>query len=824
MLIKIPVPTGARNVLETDGLAQPVRASCFAAFPSAILAETEGIMRRLLRLLGRILVGLLALGLVALLVGWFWIRGSTLPQYTGRIALKGLSAPVLIEREPSGVAHIKAQSQADMFYALGVAHAQDRLWQMEFQRRVGAGRLSEVLGEATLEQDKFLRTWGFYPAAESAYRSLSPEGKSVIDSYVAGVNAYLATQPPLPVEFRLLSFKPEPWKPADAMVWAKMMSYDLSGNWRGELENYAFRAQGMTPERIAELKPPYPEDAPTVLLSEDLRTAPSPKEKQPAQALLALARSLPQSFTLPSEDRARASNNWVISGAKTTTGKPLLANDPHLGLGAPSVWYLAHLEAPGYNAIGATFPGLPAVVIGRNDYIAWGVTTTGPDVQDLYILEEAPGGYRYRGTVEPYRIRREVIRVKGKDSVVINVRESRYGPVINDIVKVAGTKPLALRWTSLDPEDRTLEAFVGIDKAKNWQDFTQALSLYRAPSQNFVYADVEGNIGYMAPAKFPIRKPGHSGLAPVPGDGNWDWQGYLPQSEWPQVLNPKEGFIVTANNKVTPKNYPHVLSLDWEEPFRAMRIRQMILSKDKLSPEDMRVMQQDVTTLLYPEFRPVIELMNPLSSRAKEWQQRLLAWDGVAREDSLEASVFEAWYSELSRLPAREVGKDFWERPRYLKAAMQKGDPNCDQPGTELKETCLDYAALSLEKVLDRFGGRVPAWGTVHQAVFKHQVLTYSPLKRFSDRRVGFGGDRYTVNRGSYDPANLTMTVGSSYREVIDFSNLENSLFVQPMGQSGAIFSNHYSDLLGKWRSGAYLPMKTRNYPVESKLVLEPQR
>jgi len=776
----------------------------------------------LLRFLGRLLLVMFGLGLVLAVGGWLWLRAATLPQHQGRLALEGLSAPVEMNRTAEGVLHIKAQTDTDAFFALGVAHAQDRLWQMEFQRRVGAGRLSEVLGKATVDQDRFLRTWGFYRSAEQAYASLSPKARSVVDAYVAGVNAYLKTNPPLPLEFRLLGFRPEPWKPADVLVWAKMMSYDLSGNWRSELQRLQWAARGMSPERMAQLKPPYPADAPTVLQAEDLRLPPPARsDGESARSLLGLAARLPQALHLPGEMLARASNNWVIGPARSLSGKPLLANDPHLGLGAPSLWYLVHIEAPGYKAIGNSFPGLPAVVIGRNERIGWGVTTVGADVQDLYMMEEVPGGYRYKGQVLPWRIRTEVIKVKGEPDVILRVRESRYGPVINDVVGNPGARPLSLRWTSLDPTDRTLEVFLEIAQAQNWKQFKAALALYNAPSQNFVYADVDGNIGYMAPGRFPIRRPGHSGLSPVPGDGNWDWQGYLPQEEWPQVYNPKEGFIVTANNKVTSPNYPHTISLEWEEPYRAQRIRELILAKDKHSLEDMVAMQLDITSLLFREFKPVLEALNPLSENARKWKARMLAWDGVMRAEQLEPTVFQAWYTELTRLPSKEVGQEFWEQPRYLLAAMRQGDPACQTSDTQ---TCLEYAALALDKALDRFGGNPPRWGEVHQATFPHAILTnVAPLRRLADRAVPHGGDHYTLNRASYDPSSFRMTEGSSYRHILDFSDLERSLFIIPMGQSGGLLSPAYDNLLRKWASGQYLPMRMNETRFRTRQTLEPR-
>ena len=800
-------------------------------------------MKIFLRVLAGLALGLLVLSLLLGLSGYLYLR-STWPQETGRLALKGLSAPVLVERDRHGVVRVKAESLEDLFFAQGVVHAQERLWQMEFQRRVGQGRLSEILGEATLAEDRFLRTWGFYEAAKSAYAHLYPEEKRAVDAYVAGINAYLASRPPLPLEFRLLGFRPEPWTGPDVLVWAKMMSYDLSANWDRELLRYRLLARGLSPERIAELLPPYPvasrsehrEDAPTIL--RHLPTRPAQGEEKPLADLLDLSRTVPRFL--------EASNNWVVSGSRTVTGKPFLANDPHLGLQVPSLWFLMALEAPGYKAIGASLPGVMGIVIGRNEHIAWGVTNVGADVQDLYVMEEAPGGYRYKGQVVPYRVREEAIRIRGGTEERLKVRETVYGPVISDALRERPKKPLALRWVSLDEEDHILLSFLLLNRAKNWDEFQKALSYYSAPSQNFVYADVEGNIGYMAPGRFPIRKPGHTGLYPVPGTGEWDWQGYVPYEAWPRAFNPQEGYIVTANHRVTPPGYPYTLALEWAEPYRARRIEEMILAKGRLSLEDMRAIQLDQKSLLYQDFRPVLEVrpsgvtevrpsgvtevrpsgvteaLTPLSEKGRLWQKRLLAWDGRMEPSSKEALAFALWYSELTRLPAREVGEAHWDEPRYLLRALREGDKNCDQPETEYPETCLDFAALALERALGRFE-RLPSWGEVHRATFLHPVLSHTPLARLSDRSLAFGGDRYTVNVGPFDPETLRMTKGPSYRQIVDLSDPEASWFIHPMGQSGHLLAPHFADLLPLWGRGAYLPMRFAE-PPRKQLVLEPLR
>ncbi|KGQ21060.1 penicillin acylase family protein [Thermus filiformis] len=768
-------------------------------------------MKKFIRVLTWLALGVLVLAGLAGLSAHLFLR-STWPQEAGRLALGGLTGPVVVERDGHGVVRVRAESLEDLLFAQGVVHAQERLWQMEFQRRVGQGRLSEVLGEATLPQDRFLRTWGFYRAAQAAYARLLPEEKRAVDAYVAGVNAYLATRPPLPLEFRLLGFQPEPWTGPDVLVWAKMMSYDLSANWDTELLRYRLLARGLSPERIAQLLPPYPEDAPTILREPAL-----PKEEEkPLKALLDLSRRLPRFL--------EASNNWVVAGSRTATGKPFLADDPHLSLGVPSLWFLMALEAPGFKAIGASLPGVPGIVIGRNERIAWGVTNVGADVQDLYVMEEAPGGYRYKGRVVPYRVREEVIRVKGGREERLKVRETVYGPVISDALEDRPKNPLALRWVSLDPEDHILMAYLGINRASKWDEFQKALSYYSAPSQNFVYADVDGNIGYTAPGRFPIRRPGHTGLYPVPGTGEWDWQGFVPYEAWPRAFNPKEGYVVTANHRVTPPGYPYTLALEWAEPYRARRIEEMLRAKPRLSLEDMKAVQLDQKSLLYQDFRPVLEALTPLSERGRTWRARLLAWDGTMAPSSEEALAFALWYTELTRLPEREVGEAHWDEPRYLLRAFKEGDKNCDQPGTEYQETCLDFAALALERALERKEAlKAKTWGEVHRATFAHPVLSHTPLSRLSDREVAFGGDRYTVNVGPFDPATLRMTKGPSYRQIVDLADPEASLFVHPMGQSGHLLAPHAADLLPLWARGEYLPMRFAE-PPRRQLVLEPLR
>lgn len=753
--------------------------------------------------------------------------------------LPGLEDDVKIVREPSGTIHIEASNDQELFLALGLVHAHDRLWQMDFQRRTAGGRLSEILGETTLNEDIFQRSLGLYEAAESAYINLEPETQEILASYTQGINTYLNLDLPLPLEFQLLDYEPEPWQPTDILALVKLQSLGVSTNLQSELFRSQLLAQGISFERIQTLFPPYEGDV-TILNAQEIAQIPGlPQSNIPTlpladnptlatqieigqesvESILELSRSL-----FPSPD---ASNNWVVSGAHTTTGKPFLANDPHLGLGIPSLWHTVHLESPNLEAIGASLPGIPAIVIGHNNQITWGLSNAQVDVQDVYALVEAiPGeAYFYQGQILPYEFRDETIKVRGGQDIVISVRESVYGPVISDALGIE--QPLALRWVSLDEEDDTLEAFLGINRAQNWKEFTTALQSLVAPSENFVYADVEGNIGYIAPGKIPIRnrEAGHTGLLPVPGTGEFDWQGFIPFEELPQVFNPDKGYIVTANNRIAPDEYPYQLSFEWAEPYRAERIEELLLSKDKLSLEDMQAIQLDQVSLLFRDFKPILanmkpilEGLNPRPSRdALRWLNRLLRWDGNLTTKSREGTVFETWYNELTKLVAAEIGEEFLEGffaqsvPRFLIQAFTEGDSACGDSALD----CLTSAAEIFVDVIDSFDKKIPRWGKIHQTVFEHPVLDLS-------RQVPFGGDRYTVNVGRYNPETFLMDFGPSYRQIIDLDNREDSLFIHPIGQSGNLFSPFFDNLLDFWQQGEYIPMQTEDFPIAVELSLEP--
>ncbi|ALG68303.1 penicillin acylase family protein [Beggiatoa leptomitoformis] len=764
----------------------------------------------MLKWIKRLVLGFFSITLLVV-IGSYWFLQTTLPTVTGELHFKGLLAPVTISREPSGVVHIQAENETDLFYAQGVAHAQDRLWQMEFQRRIGAGRLAEILGNKAIDQDKFLRTWGFYRAAEQAYLALDSEGKAVINAYVAGINGYLESDPTLPIEFYLLGVKPAKWTPADVLVWSKMMSFNLAGNRRTELRRYALLAKGLTEERIAELMPLY---ANQVQPADAAPIHPTTRDYQLIEALFKADKFTPVT--------SEVSNNWVISGQHTASGQPLLANDPHLAISNPSLWYLVHLSAPHYNAIGASLPGLPCVVIGHNQDIAWGVTNVEADVEDIYVLDETADGkgYLYQNVVTPYTIRTETIKVKGEADQSITIKESLYGVVISDLVAdVPHTKPLALRWTGHDADDTTFSTYYWINKARDWTDFNAAMRFYIAPSQNFIYADKVGNIGHIVPGRLPIRKTGHSGLYPVAGNGDWDWQGFIPFEALPRTYNPPAGYIATANNDISPPNYPYHISLEWGgEPYRFQRINQLITATDKHDLASVRAIQQDQHSLLYDDFRPYLQNLPVTSPTAQAALKRLLVWRGDMSRHSSEATLFMAWYMGFARLPNAETGESWYFYPRYLLNALKSGDSAC----ATQKRSCLEIAAQVFETVVEQWKTDIPQWGFIHQAEFNHAILTHTPLAPLFDRRVDFGGERFTINTGWVDPDTFKTTHLPSYRQLIDFSQLDNSEYIHTVGQSGNVMSAHFDDLLPLWQKGEYLSMKTTGYVEAEKLVLKP--
>ncbi|WP_210424391.1 penicillin acylase family protein [Gephyromycinifex aptenodytis] len=787
------------------------------------------IARRLLKALGVALcvVLVLAFGAVS------WLRVVTPGQDTGQLQLTGLSGDVTVTRDAWGVPHIRAEHDADVYFALGVVHWQDRAWQMDVQRRITQGRLSEILGEAALTRDEFLRTMGFQRAAESALPALSQQSRAVVAAYTAGVNAGMSLGRPAP-EFRILGYTPQPWTEVDSIAWSKLMAYDLGGNYVDEILG-AKAVQRFGPSGLDQVSLPYPKDGPTVLSAAEIAQAGLPRgaktKPQPAPAKVSPGRSaavrdpgysgaavaaVAESAGLARFTEAGAelgmvpepgkgSNNWVLSGAHTASGKPLLADDPHLGLPNPMLWYLAELHGPGVHSIGATIPGLSAVVIGRNDTIAWGVTNTGPDVQDLYV-EPADA---------PLRTRVETIGVKGKPDVHLTVAESRHGPIISGIGAKDLGERVALRWTALDPGDTTLDAFIGINTATSWEEFREAMRHYVAPSQNFVYADVTGKIGYLAPGRIPIRH--WPGTLPVPGDGNHEWSGYIPFEELPQVLDPGDGMVVTANNQVPPDSYRHTVANPrmWAEPHRATRILQLLRGRSELTVDDMSAIQLDTRSLAWEQLRAPLLATAPADAQSAAALEQLRDWDGVQDLDSVAASLYEAWLVQLRAMAQDEFGPDVDLRPSVVAANLQRSAPVCADEVAGIRdcpELLTHTLAQAIQSLREQHGSDQErwAWGRVHQLSNRHTAFADIPvLGRIFGSSWPAAGGTNTVNVARPYDAQLQSRTGPGYRQIIDLSDMNASRYVGVSGQGGSPFHPHHTDQLQLHQQGRYLPMST---------------
>ena len=744
------------------------------------------------------------------------------PASTSR-QLEGLSGPVTVTRDQWGVPHIKASTDLDAFWAQGYVHAQDRLWQMELNRRTGAGRLSEILGDAALEQDKFLRTWGFYRAAQASEAALSDHTRAALAAYVAGVNAFI-NEGKLPLEFTLVGAKPEPWVPADSLVWAKMLAFDLASNWDEEVSNIeTVKKIGL--EGLNEVEPGARPGTPTIVRLEEFKgelktvAARASNAGLRTDTLAALRRvaeiqkSLP-TFAGPERDTT-GSNNWVVSGKLTTTGKPMLANDPHLRLSSPSIWYLCNLEGPTLHVIGASLPSLPGVILGRNDRIAWGGTNSAPDIQDLFVLDLKDGAYATPNGPVKLSSRDEIIKVKGGADFKWTVRSSEYGPVISD-VPVIGIKPadgqaVALRYVSLEPGDTTLDAFLGFQYAHNWSDFLEAARSFVAPMQNFVYADVDGNIGYIAPSKIPTRN--WDGRLPASAAKGQNWTGYVPFDQLPILENPREGFIVTANNKILPHQAAFEPST-YTDHWRAQRIRERILAAGKISLETMNDIQADTLSIVARELVPGLLELPAKSDAARRLQAAVRGWDLKASLRSTGPTAFAFYYRELLRVLEDETGEKYHNVALFITNAFTKGSKYCDDVRTkDVTESCAMFMSQALEKgsaALEAKLGSDPSawqWERIHRTNFKAILGAAPVIGGIFERSIANNGNTLTVNVAGYNQDTFVQTAGPSYRGLYDFANLDSSRYMHTLGQSGDPFSKHFDDFLPLWRDVKTIPM-----------------
>ena len=739
-----------------------------------------------------------------------------MPAYSGSEALPGLSADVRVWRDPHGVPHIFAANFDDAARALGYVHASERLYQMETQRRAGQGRISEFAGADLVGVDKFLRGLGLYRHAEASLSALNAETTARLTAYAAGVNDWLETHAnALPPEFLLLGLKPEPWKPADSLVIGTLLSLQLSHNYKFEIMRAQYAAK-LPPEQVSWIFPGPPSDAPvtTQPVWHADHSAAEPEDQ--------LGEIMPL--------RHGASNEWVVSGSRTTTGKPILANDPHLSLEAPVLWYLVRMVTPQGWVKGATLPGQPVVLLGQNDHIAWGVTNAGTDVEDLFIETVDPQNplqYLTPDGPKPFETRQETIHVKGAPDVIFAARDTRHGPVLSDFSAAAASiapagKVVSLAFTALGNKDTTSEAFLRLNAAKNWDEFIAAMRLWQAPPQNVAYADRTGDIGYVSPGLMPVRKSG-DGLAPTDGaSGATDWTGWVPFDQLPQAHNPEAGFLFNANNAMIGRDQQTIFGRDFEETWRARRIQQYMDTIEKHSLDTSAKMQADKVSLAAVAMKPILATIAPSDERARQALQLIANWNGEADASRPEPLILNAFLlklreamltdryhvdmSDTGPFDAATLLSLIANHPTFCDAP-NKPDPQC----RAMLGGALD-SALALLVARDGADMSQWKWGTEHVAALTHKVFSHVPLlDRVSDLSVSSGGDFYTLNRGggfeTPEGKPFARTHGAGYRGLYDLADPEASRFMITTGQSGHIFSAHYGDFVQMWNDVKSFPL-----------------
>jgi penicillin amidase len=828
-----------------------LRASRQLGYTSPLTYDLRGQMARasvIVRNIARVVFVLLV---AAFIIGWWGVR-RPLPTLEGDIPVAGLKDGVTIDRDAWGRPWIRARSTEDLVMAQGYVMAQDRLWQMDLLRRVASGELSEIFGGVALNFDKENRTLGMRAAAERAVADSTPEIRGLLESYARGVNQYIETRGnKLPIEFVALGYRPRAWTPTDTYLISLYMYKTLTSTWKSKL-NRQWITEKVGPERAKDLfAPDSPLDhyivggaASDAAVDAPTKRGSAAESLSPTSFLSAHSANLP-SFRTPVWDGAReflaqfeeesseiiGSNNFVVSGAHTASGKPLLANDTHLGLGVPCIWYLVHLTAPGWNVEGFALPGAPLVIIGHNDRIAWGFTNSNADVQDLYIETFAPASpqgqalvYRANGSWISAQVRHETIRVRGQADEQLDVIVTRHGPIIHHDPENEGGRAYALRWTALEKGGLDF-GFPLYGRAQNWNEFLEVTRHIAGPGQNSIYADVDGNIGFTIPARIPIRARGNGAL-PVPGDtDDYEWTGYIPFEELPRAFNPPDGIIATANARTVGPGYKYFIADRWAGPYRTERIYELLQGRTGLRPEDCNSIQNDIVSLpnqfLATQLLAAERVKPPKDTRAQTLIRKLQGWDARATADSVETAVVEYTRHALFRhlleqvlgervtkyelWEPESVYEDVWWRGKgFLENILRKRPSDWLPSGfanyDELLMRSADEAVARLEAVTGSKDEIVWNWGRMHtldishplgRRGFMHRLLSIGPQEQ--------GGTIDTVRA-------MGVGHGPAMRFVADLSNFDNSLMEITTGESGQYASPYYRDQFPEWFAGRGIP------------------
>jgi penicillin G amidase len=792
---------------------------------------------------------------------------QSLAQLDGTLLVFGLRDTVEVLRDKWGVPHIFAKNTEDLFFAQGYVVAQDRMWQLEMWRRNGEGRLAEVLGPEYVTRDHFARLLAFRGNWDEEFRKYHPEGRAIFESFARGVNASIQKaldENRIPVEFEIMGFRPQPMWTARTLL-TRMPGWTLSRNASSEVQR-ALDVKAMGIDKVLELKPTDPEkrfalpeglnladiDAAILGLTRDansLRWDLTPQKASAAApaAPIGLGENFDAFLTPNPWLRAPdlGSNNWVIGGSKSTTSKPIIANDPHREVVNPALRYVVHLNAPGWNVIGATEPGLPGISIGHNDHLAWGFTILGMDQQDLYVEEtdpQNPSRYRAGGQWRDMELQKELIWVRGRsEPVTVDLKFTRHGPVLHE--NTARNRAFALRWVGAEPGGAGYLGSLNVLQTKNWKEFNDALpKAWYIPSHSLVYADVEGNYGYIGVAQTPVRK-NWDGLLPVPGkDSKYEWSGYVPFDKLPKSLNGPAGFYNSSNNDVVPKivpGYSIPLGYEYSAPFRYDRVHEVLSAKQKFGVADMERLQQDVVSLPARELVPLLKNATLTSPAAQEARKRLLAWNFVLDRDSVPATIYEFFALKLGPLAfnpkipeaARPTMRQY--DMRRVIAWMKKPDaaygPDPSEGRNRIVGHALEAAVADLHK---RFGADMDKWkwGDIHTTDFVHPLAGNAATKGiFHVEPVRRGGDGFTVMAAtSPSETNTKQTSGASFMFVMDVSDWDNSTGLSVPGNSAQPLSPHYKDLTTYWGEGKYFPLAFSRGKVDEvvahRLMLQPIR